>query len=762
MLLQLTLQNFKKHEHLVVDFTDGLNGIYGRSYRGKTTIFYGILFALGGSSQVPGNRVERIGGGRMMVELVAQIGGEVYKVVRTKTTANLYCGDELIATSASAVTNKIEELIGMPLKEWRELHFAKQKSAHALLRYSANNLHQLVRRLNGADQLDSISKQLAVMLTQSEAKADAYEVSAGTPEAIAEDKLALQASQAKVKQLAEAGEPLQAAVNELQQRVDGLMAQRREVSAGLEEQRAFATRCTAGLNAVAIAVTRVDAAERRLAADQADLEALPDPDSVSYEAAKAAVDAMDGALDKERQAAVAAGSAQTRMEEASAELAGLQKAAIGVAAGLHMALDNLAAGLDVEYEGADDYADLLQEGQNRLQEGRLKIGELRLSARQLAEQKDSAVCRTCNRPLDDHDPASIERELASVQQETAALQERTDALEALVTDLTTAKGKADRAAEQIRSAREKGAELRASYESRRQAAVGAEEAAKKAEGEAMALLGAGTPAEARERVTALKTASETRARLSARLQEAKKELEEVTAGLARATEHNTAGGYTLQASNEVEQKIAAAVEKAQELAHQETGVREQLGAAQQSMQNHGRDLHQAQLDVQRLQQRVDNAEQAMEKAIAEQKRVAKIRALQKYLKANAESFMAKVWEAFLARASRFVSQCTGGDISELRRTPEGAFVFVENDAEMNLDEASGAQEAIIGLAIQLSLAQAAPCQLNVLMLDEPTADMDPSCSIASVATMGQMGQQVVFISHHQDDNVLCNNSVVLG
>ena len=56
MLLSLSLRNFKKHESLDVDFTAGLNGIYGSNYKGKTTILYGILFALGGASQVPGTQ----------------------------------------------------------------------------------------------------------------------------------------------------------------------------------------------------------------------------------------------------------------------------------------------------------------------------------------------------------------------------------------------------------------------------------------------------------------------------------------------------------------------------------------------------------------------------------------------------------------------------------------------------------------------------------------------------------------------------------
>ena len=58
MLERLELNNFKKHEHLVLDFTAGLNGVTGPNYRGKTTVLYGILYCLGGARLVPGSRLQ--------------------------------------------------------------------------------------------------------------------------------------------------------------------------------------------------------------------------------------------------------------------------------------------------------------------------------------------------------------------------------------------------------------------------------------------------------------------------------------------------------------------------------------------------------------------------------------------------------------------------------------------------------------------------------------------------------------------------------
>lgn len=158
---------------------------------------------------------------------------------------------------------------------------------------------------------------------------------------------------------------------------------------------------------------------------------------------------------------------------------------------------------------------------------------------------------------------------------------------------------------------------------------------------------------------------------------------------------------------------------------------------------------------------LEQLKQNSDRRATAEKRLAKIKHLQKHLKENAEGYMGKVWASFLQQASQFVAQCTGGDIEGLQRTDDGAFVFLEEGQEMQLEEASGAQEAIIGLAVQVSLSGAAPCHLNTVLLDEPTADMDPDCSLATMVAMKALGVQVIFVSHHQTDNTLCDNAITL-
>ena len=56
-LERLHLLNFKKHEELLVDLSEGgLTVIRGPNWAGKSTVLQGIMFALFGPGAVPGKK----------------------------------------------------------------------------------------------------------------------------------------------------------------------------------------------------------------------------------------------------------------------------------------------------------------------------------------------------------------------------------------------------------------------------------------------------------------------------------------------------------------------------------------------------------------------------------------------------------------------------------------------------------------------------------------------------------------------------------
>lgn len=733
MLTSLKLTNFKKHENLEVNFTAGTNGIYGPNYKGKTTLLYAVLFALGGSAHVPGNRLARIGSdGRFKVELGFMIGTEHYTVVRTKSTANLLKGEEILAASASAVTDEIEKLIGMSVKQWKELHYAKQKNAHSLLRYSATNLHQLMRRLVGAEELDGVQNRLKMMANKEQGIVDAL----GETEYSAEDCQGyIDTCNERAKSVAEIRKTLKESVDtytELQQKGREAIDKARSRLVEIADARGAANTAKARFDA---AGRGLQAAEAELKARteardllQADLDAMGDVDTEAlsekadrYASLSTRVKILKGQVESDDSVSAASEAVEQAQRELTKRTAEAKHA--------------------VEEHGTSE------ELSEQIAAAVERRAELQARVTALKNALAGATCPTCDRPFDDHDPAKLQAELEEAK---AAFDLQAKARDALVEKRDTV-AYADQQKERAQNNLKLAKQTLDDTKSRQDASL---EALKTAE-VALAELGDLD-------VEALRAKVRDYLALVQRVRAARTEVVKAQEAFYAATETYNKVGQTpitdVEALDAEEAKLKARLTKDQntlaELLKELNEARESSALAQEKEAANA-----AQLAL--WTERLEKLREREKRHDAAAKRLAKIKHLQKYLKENAESYMNKAWSSFMAHASQFANLCTGGDIEGLERTEDGAFSFTEAGEEMQLEEASGAQEAIIGLAVQLALASAAPCHLNVLLLDEPTADMDPDRSMATIAALSMLGQQIVFVSHHQTDNSVCSNSIHL-
>ena len=124
-LTALRLTNFRQHISTEILFESGITGIIGPNGAGKTTILEAIAFALyafGRSTREQMLSIAATGRQTMRVELEFELGRHKYRVVRGKTTAELYLdGEEApLAISSSGVTERLQRLLGMsktPLSE---------------------------------------------------------------------------------------------------------------------------------------------------------------------------------------------------------------------------------------------------------------------------------------------------------------------------------------------------------------------------------------------------------------------------------------------------------------------------------------------------------------------------------------------------------------------------------------------------------------------------------------------------------------------
>ena len=143
-------------------------------------------------------------------------------------------------------------------------------------------------------------------------------------------------------------------------------------------------------------------------------------------------------------------------------------------------------------------------------------------------------------------------------------------------------------------------------------------------------------------------------------------------------------------------------------------------------------------------------------------RAQSIKALQKFLKDSKDEYMREVWNVLMADASQLVLAASSGSIEGLERTEDGQFSYTEDSSSYNVSEASGAQAAIMGLAVQTALARALPPVLDILLVDEPTADMDDEHSMTFSLLLPSRAAQVICVSHSRMDSSTCNNVIDLG
>lgn len=724
MIKSLTLDNFKKHEHLEVEFTDGLNLITGPNYSGKTTILYGILYALGGAAQVPGTNLQTMGtNAGSSVEMEFEIDGACYVVSRKKTGAFLYSlasGQRVqIASGTTPVNEAISRLIGMPLRYFKTLKYAEQKKAHALLSSGASELHAILEELTGVGHVNGALVRLKDIVVGSEGALEA--VPEGPPPADLQEDLErlrdefaeAQTSEALAKSTAKSVEERYRAAQEVLLSMDKRKQQHDRYAAWEQEKKALLSATLADLDRLGPPVEDAELDALRVSASRldAEAEALRERERGLREKARLRERLESDAED----AASRVGKADRAWQTASAASTEAQAKVEALRSKGQPALDeipSLAAALEFGKAESARISRALRDG----------------------------VCSACKRPLSDAAPEVTEADVAAAD---AAVQAALGALESakrIAREYTSVVAVAESAtattvkAEEALS-RAKADFTRASEALEREGPAPlpgqAEELSDEVESKSV------QAAELRDQIAGVVRNNREVSRLSARRDDILAEMaNEPPPAAYDEDEHRVARGEVRDAGEDVGNAKEAVSD-----ARLKRSLLEKSVAA-------------AAIALEAAQSRAQQRESILA-------RLGTAKALQKYLKDNRDRYAAQVWEYFLSTASRFVSDCTAGAISEIRRGEDGRFTYVEGGYEMGIKDASGAQEALLGMGVQVALAGAAACPLDVLLVDEPTADMDAEHSMATFAMLSSTGRQVVAISHREMDTSLCRQMIAL-
>lgn len=743
MLKRLVLNNFKKHTHLEVDFTAGLNGIVGANYRGKSTILQGVVYCLGGSRMVPGKRIATRGteSGFKTVLWFSIPGKGDFVVQRTKTSANLHKevdgSAELVASGTSPVNQAIADLLGMNLRRFAQIKYARQKGADALLRFSSNELFQIVTELTGLDRIQKV-----LVLLENDLKVMRHIVETLPQIDVAEKKAGLAVMRQQLEERRQAWQASEAAKLQLQQELASCegkaQALRPEVTRlfGLERDVKHASSL---LNSCS---ERAGAVSLRLAQVRAEVAVQIGNGQIADEV-DAAVQSLGDLRAKERASRQLATEVRMLADEVAAQ--GREAARLQAA---KAAADEALAGWERPDMG------LLSEQKAKLSElMQVEIPEAKHAVDHAAAALNDGVCKSCSRPFESFDPAQAEAKLAHCKSElnnllgqAKELQLAVAEAEELAKGLEGAKTAAERAERHLRDYLDSGRRCREAL------ALKSVELTQHESADALAA----EVVKTEERVAKLsKLANDLKNLISEErvatsdLDIARKKFDDASTALL--TTLDRLGAKDSAEVNDWLQKVEG------EIAHLKVAARK----AGDDEAEAGRGLQALEVTVQVREREISMAEEQNAKTDEARRKVAKAERLQGMLRSNRDRYSRQVWDVFMASASMFASQVTGGRIESIARGEDGAFTFMEDGFEMTLDEGSGAQLAIIGIAVQLALAEAAQCPLNILLMDEPTADMDAEHALAFSTLLAGSGKQVVMVTHREMDSSVFDNTISL-
>ena len=447
-LQSLKLINFRQHQHTELTLGPGLVAVIGVNGSGKTTLLEAIAWALYGTAAVRGLRdsIKRRGAGardRVEVELTFRLGERHYRLSRTLTNAELSLDAEVIANSSSAVTERIQTLLGMSREEFFHTYFTGQRQLAVMAAMTPAERGRFLSGVLGYEKLRDAQDRLRAERSARRAELSGLEQGLVDPDQL-ESAVRVATEQLEAARVArDAAEAEQAATASA---LTGLQPQwqqardQRTAWQGLDGERRVAE------GRVVAARSAFQSLDKELATAVAagrELERLagmltPWADLVSE---RDALDQAAAAVTARSRIVARRDAAQQRMAALDAELATLPSDA--VLAGLRDALAATSAARD---QAATRYAERLtrwkqdeQEARTKLEQHRDQYRELREQYQAISEAGPDGICPFCARPLGADHAHTVEllaRQMEEVEASGNYYRQRVEQLTAMPTDMT--------------------------------------------------------------------------------------------------------------------------------------------------------------------------------------------------------------------------------------------------------------------------------------------------------------------------------------
>lgn len=759
-LLSLDTTNFKKLGTFSCEFTKGLNVIAGDNAQGKSTTLQAIEAALFGVTVVPGKKENIPTWGQtkfsLMLRFKLKPGNEFYELTRTGTTAKLIRklhvdgpgvlkGDEIVANGSTPVTAMVEDLLGLSAKDWNLFVQSKQGSSAGILDFGAAALNRKVEEFAGVDLIDKVQAEAQRQATLNTSHADHNTVSEEDVKAAYDECQA--ASEAK--QLASVN--VEASVQELE--AHGSFSLEKPPASDAMRQ---AIRDVDTLsNEISIAEVQVKHGNQRVTEAAARVDGKTEQDA----------DAIREQLDEAKAMGVSLAATEKELQQEADHRKAVQQ-------------DTDESDLTLNTRQVEFTANWAEFDEDELQaeitllDKSIPAAETDLAARQeevgkakgawdnLAMLSDGAVCPTCNRAKEDHDPVKLaaEAEEARVYWEgrkasVAELQKGITASKARRTELQDKVAAYNKAAAAVDSANEGFKENTAALAKLRAANTIQDEldgatAALTASREAYAELNA--------KLKGVNTANEQLAADRRALNKAEEELlmaqqdlDKLNADLEALPEPPTDEelAAAVKAEADYQDALTAFNGTKQALTFAVTEAKSALRFAEQSLAT----------AEGKCQQHKDAAVKALEFTTLAKK----YSRLVQFLRDRRQAYLVEVWDTIMGVASKLVRIASKDTITSISND-EGEFFYVEDGTLAPTASASGAQKAMIGVSLRVGLARALYGKDSLLSFDEPTESCREHNAASLAAMIAGSAKQVLLITHRETDQALAQNIINVG
>ena len=758
-LMHLSTTNFKKLGTFECDFTKGLNVIAGDNAQGKSTTLQAIEAALFGVTVVPGKKENIPTWGQTKFSLMLRFkltpGNEFYELTRTGTTAKLIRklhvqvgeikADEIVANGSTPVTAMVEDLLGLSAKDWNLFVQSKQGSSAGILDFGAAALNRKVEEFAGVDLIDKVQAEAQRMATLNTSHADANTVSEETIAAAGAEQQA--ASEAR--QLA--GVNVEFSVQELEAHGSFSL----EKPAATDALRQAIRDVDTLSNEISIGEVQLKHAEQRVTEAAARVDGKLEQDA----------DALREELDEAKAMGVSLAATEKTLTEEASHRKAVQQDTDESDLTLNTRQVEFTANW-AEFEEDELQAEItlldkaIPASETDLAARQEEVGKAKGAYDNLAMLSDGAVCPTCNRAKEEHDPEKLK---AEAEEARTYWEGRKASVAELQKGITASKTRRTELQDKL-----------AAY-NKAAAAVDSANEGHKANTEALAKLrAANTIQDELDGATAALTASrEAYAELNAKLK-----------GVTAANEQLAADRRAL---NKAEEELLMAQQDLDKLnadleALPEPPTDEELAAAVKAESDYQLALTNFNSEKQRLTFAVTEANSALkfaEQTLAvaeskcEQHKAAAVKALEfttlakkysrlvQFLRDRRQAYLVEVWDTIMGVASKLVRIASKDTITAISND-DGEFFYVEDGTIAPTASASGAQKAMIGVSLRVGLARALYGKDSLLSFDEPTESCREHNAASLAAMIAGSAKQVLLITHRETDQALAQNIINVG